>query len=241
MNIIKSDKFDSSKIVMSRKISRKGHDDAVHIFYKTEKGSEPFWLSIGPLDAPHGLDTYGVARCTITEEHKEIIQTLDKLALSIGAARSVDLFGKELKKSEIPYKRLLQPDTEGEETPATTQSPLEDDYIDLPINKKTIVFDKTKQKLDDPFQKLSRRYAGNYLLCMNYLIVRNGQLKWGLSVPQVMLLKMESLPSGCLIITDEDELLQKLQERSLQDEDTATDIDEISEDGYDINKNELLD
>ena len=225
MYIVKHTKYDGSRIVMARKTSRRDGADIVHIFYTDDDGSKhPFYLSTGILETPHGLDTHGVAQCTVTDKLASVFTNLDYVARTVASAHSETLFGRSMSAEEIPYTDLV-----------------DEDFINLRINKLTTLFDSSRQKVDNVFQKLTCRYTASYLLDFTYLIVKNGQLQWSCQVCQIRLSKLETLPPGCHIVLDEKELRDLLLKRGLVDEEADdSDIDSDAVE-YDSTRNELLD
>lgn len=224
--IVKSQDFNPSCLAI------KTASNSIEVRYN----ERPFYLNTGILECPHGVDhteglSYGTVLLDVADESvmSTVIDSLDKIALKVGAKKSQTLFGETLAENDVPYWSLVS-----------------DHVLKLLLNYKdgmpsqVSVFGSDGSRLTCATE-LNSRFTASFLLQIQGLIIgRDGKLRWDISVKQIKIDEASRLPPGCLIVDTDEEVQEELNSRNRTQ--VRGQVQELLIDtNLDPERNELLD
>lgn len=217
--------------------------DQINLYYvcEDEQGRSkktPLHVKTGIWTCPFGRDDQGKLVAVISDSQYFQVAELDRYGRDV-CKYFLRQEGKAVPEDpdELPYKSLVQ-SVDGM------------DVIHLHMSAQTRVFDNNNVKLqpEQVDQWTSGQFSGNFLLSLGLRIwtgngddgTNNGKFYWSVQPVQIKIRRYCTLPEGCKIFEDENELKEELDRRTkvtvkkrVQEEEPVAD--------FDPDVNELLD
>lgn len=225
MTIPQLREFDRSLAMVSVNRTNKAE---IGLYYGDSTKHQPLHLRTGSWTCPFGRADGGALVAVIPEDQYQKVKELDDFGRDVcrhcmSEAASADGDG------ELPYKSLMYQD-DGLDT------------LHLTMSDNTRVFDDAGVKLAPDVANLwlSGQFVANFLLSLSIRLY-SGVYYWTVSVVQIRVRRYCTLPDGCIIFTDEQELKSELESRKIKPQIKLRAQDEEAVAEFDPDVNELLD
>ncbi len=211
-----SEDFDISKISISKKKTKQ----SVNVYYKGDR----FFIKLRTCYCNHGIQnksSFYIAKILHNQQSINVFRKLDTIARKVGFNKSISLFGEKFDSiDDVPINSLVDNGFSNLKIPSNIDGSL-----------KCAVFNKSSEKIVDPNNELSNRFAARFLLSADNLFVNGaGKLSWNIVTHQIQIMESQKLPNGCLICETENELNENLEKRG---------VTTLEDEGFEVTEEEL--
>jgi len=203
----------------------RGNKSEIGLYYGDSAKHQPLHIKTSAWTCPFGRAEGGALVAIIPDDQFHKVKELDEFGRHVCR----HYMSEDGSPDDLPYKSLIYQD-DGLDT------------LHLTMSDHTRVFDDAGVKLtpEQSNQWLSGQFVANFLLSLSMRIY-GGVYYWTVSAVQIKVRRYCTLPEGCIVFTDEDELKAELESRKIRPQIRLRAQDEEAVAEFNPDVNELLD